>query len=417
MEYTIGIVSGLIAIITALYAIYKKFKSPNLTSLMNQLVDQKLSQSDHKKILRKINRKLVIDLKHISNEYINNFILNNRGKEVVFKDICKQNNWEITPSLSFQFLGYIKQYNSRNGDVQQSKIDVNQGCHSTKAHTQIVYFSELLRERYPDIWKELEEILSRHNVKYSFLKGTKDIWCRDYMPIQNTSGKLIQFNYDPSYLKGKKEWEESRTDVTMVCEHNGISPIFSDINLDGGNVLLCDGKAIISDRIFSENKNHPNPKWSDKEMLLSELSLLLESEIIIIPSQKGDITGHADGMVRFINKNTILGNDRDKEYKNWSEQMNNVIKEYNLNYKDVPFFTGKGAMGIYVNYLEVNNLIVIPSFQVEGNMDDEVLLLFKTLFPNKTIETINYNEIAKEGGLLNCTTWVVWDDSSLSQEV
>ena len=74
-------------------------------------------------------------------------------------------------------------------------------------------------------------------------------------------------------------------------------------------------------------------------------------------------------------------------------------------------------MGIYVNYLEVNNLIVIPSFQVEGNMDDEVLLLFKTLFPNKTIETINYNEIAKEGGLLNCTTWVVWDDSSLSQEV
>lgn len=415
METVIGIISGLIAIITVLYAIVKKFQLPNLTSLMNQLVDRKLSKSDHQKILRKINKKLVIDRKHISNEYINNFILNNRGKEVVFKDICKQNNWEITPGLSSQFLGYIIQDNSKKGDIQQSKIDLIQDCHSAKTHTQIVYFSELLRERYPDIWKTLEEILSRHKVKYSFLKGTKDIWCRDYMPVQNTSGKLIQFSYAPSYLNGKKEWEESRSDVTEVCELNGISPIFSDINLDGGNVLLCDGKAIISDRIFSENINHP--KWSNKEILLSELSRLLESEIIIMPSQKGDITGHADGMVRFIDKNTILGNDRDKEYKYWSEQMNEVIKKYNLNYKDVPFFTGKGAMGIYVNYLDVNNLIVIPSFQVEGNMDDEVILLFKKLFPDKIIETINYNEIAKEGGLLNCTAWVVWDNSGLNQGV
>ncbi|MFA6933446.1 MAG: hypothetical protein WCQ30_07450, partial [Bacteroidales bacterium] len=68
METVIGIISGLIAIITVLYAIVKKFQLPNLTSLMNQLVDRKLSKSDHQKILRKINKKLVIDRKHISNE-------------------------------------------------------------------------------------------------------------------------------------------------------------------------------------------------------------------------------------------------------------------------------------------------------------------------------------------------------------
>lgn len=33
-----------------------------------------------------------------------------------------------------------------------------------------------------------------------------------------------------------------------------------------------------------------------------------------------------------------------------------------------------------------------------------VFEILKNAFPNKQIETINYNEVAQEGGLLNCTT-------------
>ena len=29
------------------------------------------------------------------------------------------------------------------------------------------------------------------------------------------------------------------------------------------------------------------------------------------------------------------------------------------------------------------------------------------VFPNKTIETIDYNDVALTGGILNCTTWVI----------
>ncbi|MEG0012365.1 MAG: agmatine deiminase family protein [Muribaculaceae bacterium] len=272
-------------------------------------------------------------------------------------------------------------------------------------NNQTVFLSELLKQRYPDVCNNLLTILERHNITYSFLKGTKDIWCRDYMPIQNTSGKLIQFRYDPSYLKGKQEWEESRSDVNEVCKENGINPTFSDINLDGGNVLLCDGRAIISDRIYKENED--SPKWSDKEALKTELSRLLEAEIIIIPSQKGDMTGHADGMVRFVDRNTLLGNNRADEYKYWQEGINKVVNQYNLDYIDIPFFINKGAIGIYVNYLEVQNIIILPTFGIDESKDIETVQLFKSIFPNKIIETINYNDIAKEGGLLNCTTWVL----------
>ena len=271
---------------------------------------------------------------------------------------------------------------------------------------QTVYLSELLMDKYPETCKNLIAILEKHHVKYSFIKGTKDIWCRDYMPVQTESGKFIQFRYDPSYLKGKKEWEDSRSDVKEVCRLNNIDATFSDINLDGGNVLICDGRAILSDRIFSENPNY------EKDSLINELSKLLECEIIIIPAQNGDYTGHADGMVRFVDRNTILGNKLADEYKYWQKGMQKVIDTYNLTYIDVPFITDikdpkhpDSAIGIYVNYLEVNNLIVMPIFNRDE--DRQVLEILQRTFPNKKIETIDYNDVAKEGGLLNCTTWVV----------
>lgn len=270
---------------------------------------------------------------------------------------------------------------------------------------QKVYVSELLKTNYPETCDRLIQILEKHHVKYGFLKGTKDIWCRDYMPVQTESGKLIQFRYDPSYLKGKKEYEDSRSDVKEVCRLNKIEAQDSDINLDGGNVLICDGRAIISNRIFQEN-----PK-RDREEIVNELGNLLECEIIIIPAENDDMTGHADGMVRFVNRNTILGNNLDAEYKYWREGMQKVIKEYDLKYINVPFFEPKdskhplSAIGIYVNYLEINNLIVLPIFGRDE--DKQAIDIIQKAFPNKVIETIDYNDVALEGGLLNCTTWVV----------
>ena len=119
-------------------------------------------------------------------------------------------------------------------------------------------------------------------------------------------------------------------------------------------------------------------------------------------------------MVRFVNKNTILGNDLNAEYKYIREGINKACLENNLQYINVPFFVPKydkkqamNAIGIYVNYLEVDNLIVLPKFGVVGNRDEEALSLFKKIFPDRIIETVDYNEVALEGGLLNCSTWTV----------
>ena len=415
-EFIIGTIIGLIGIIPVIIQVIKWVKKPQLSELMKRLVDNDLSTKAHRNVLRKMNVILLRSGKHISSEYINSFVLNKRGKEAVFTDLCLKHDWEPTKELCEMFMNgdypsiRKKYWDMKNESPKREETIADEKIETIRAQQkgkEIVYFSELLEEHFPECFNRLTSILKKHGVDYRLLKGTKDIWCKDYMPIQTESGKLIQFRYEPSYLKDNKGWESSRSDVREVCRLNGFEPVFSNINLDGGNVLLCSGRAIVSDRIFTEN-----PEYTDKQQLVKDLSELLEAEVIIIPAQNGDMTGHADGMVRFIDHDTILGNNRSEEFKYWTNDIEKVLKGYRLKYIDVPFFYGykdskhpDHAIGVYVNYLEVGNLIVLPVFEVEGNKDAEDITVFKQIFPDKIIETINFNEVALEGGVLNCTTW------------
>ena len=422
IESIIGITSGIIGIVGGVYGGYywleKRFQKPPMSTLFDQLTNKKLSDTERREILKKLNCYPLIN-NRIKENYIQNFTLEKRGREAVLFDICDSNDMEPTDDLCKELIGAFmpslqKRYQEKRQVVKEETssehivpISINETKEKAVQYSteQIVYLSALLKTKYPDTCERLIRILDKHHVKYGFLEGTKDIWCRDYMPIQTKSGKFIQFKYEPSYLKKDNEWDESRSDVEEVCKLNDIDAEPSDINLDGGNVLLCDDRAIISDRVFSENKD-----WN-REKLVSELSRLLECEIIIIPAENDDMTGHADGMVRFVNRDTILGNKLADEYKYWRDGMQKVIDQYGLKYIDVPFFLPKdpkhplSAIGVYVNYLEVNDLIVLPVFGRDE--DEQVIRIIKSVFPERTIETIDYNDVAKEGGLLNCTTWVI----------
>jgi agmatine deiminase len=273
----------------------------------------------------------------------------------------------------------------------------------TDNQTNIVYFSELLKEN--SYFQEIELVLKKHQISFSFLKGTKDIWARDYMPIQTDINKFVQFRYEPSYLAEDLHLQSNPKDV---CKSNGFAPVFSDINLDGGNVVKWVDKVIITDRIFAEN-----PQYSDKNKLINEIEILLNAEVIIIPQIKSDFTGHADGLVRFYDEKTIIGNSLKDEYKYWGDAMKKLIQQHDFKYIDIPVFDYKvkyknksiSAIGCYMNYLEIGNLIVFPVFELEGNKDDEAFDLISSLYPNKIIERININEIAFKGGLMNCVSW------------
>lgn len=271
--------------------------------------------------------------------------------------------------------------------------------------TDFIYLSDLLRTKseFSATCSRICNILDRHGIKYDFLKGTKDIWVRDYMPIQTDKDRFVQFRYEPTYLK---EYLELQSDPKSVCELNHIKPIFSTINLDGGNVVKWTDKVLITDRIFSEN-----PQYSVKATLINEIENLLETEVIIIQQIKSDFTGHADGLVKLIDSKKIVGNDLNFEYKYWLKAMQKITSDKNLEYINMPIFEYKeknfpdSAIGCYINYLEIGNLIIFPIFEVTGNKDKEAVDLITALYPNKAIELININPVARQGGLMNCITW------------
>lgn len=424
LESILGITASIIAIGTLAYQGFQKYQRKDLSSMLTELADKDTPVKRQHRLLQLMNFNLKSSGSAISTSYIKDFIADGRSKSVIFHDLCDKNSIEPTKELCIRALGYDEpkyrkdwiashmqaNYNQHEPIVSVGSTTIISPQSSAKAETgsEIVYLSALMPSRYPEVYKRLTDILNKHGITFGFLEGTKDIWCRDYMPVQTPGGKLIQFKYDPSYLNNPK-YSESRSYVRHVDRVNGINPIFSDINLDGGNVVMYGNKAIITDRIYSEN-----PDWSE-ENLKEELAKLLECEIIIIPAYKPeyDFTGHADGMIRFVDSNTVLVNNLDKDFVYMKKAIIKALDNANLKYINFPWFEHKikgntdHAIGIYLNYLEVGNLIVMPVFGVPGNKDAEALAKLKGVFPSKTIETIDYNDIALAGGVLNCTTWVV----------
>ncbi len=416
----IEIISSIFGIIGGVLLIHKGYKELSLHGLMKKLVDKGISRKWHQRILWLMNIILRFHGVGIKREYIRTYQLNDRRIEKVFMDLCDKNDIEPTESICRKFLNsdskkareyYYSRRQSTMPSEEMSDMSVESASISPSMEKKesIVYLSDLLPKKHSLICNNLINIFEKHDVKYSFIEGTKDIWCRDYMPIQTESGKLIQFRYEPSYLKGNKEYEDSRSDVHELCDRNNLKVEYSEINLDGGNVLICDRRAILSDRIYSENPDIP------REELRRKLAKLLECEIIVIPSlnKTVDFTGHADGMIRFVNRDKVLGIKYDDKYKkDWWKNTKKILEDKNISFVEIPYFEDvpdpqnpDSAIGVYVNYLEVNNLIVLPVF--DRDEDKQVISILQEQFPNKTIEKINYNEIAKKGGLLNCTTWVM----------
>lgn len=268
--------------------------------------------------------------------------------------------------------------------------------------TNFIYFSSLLKEnsRYSVACKSIISALEKHDVYYGFLDGTKDIWVRDFMPLQIEKDRFVSFKYDPSYLRTKPRL---RSVPKEVCQTNGIEAEFSDVLLDGGNVVNWERDVVMTNRVFRENIRN-------QRAVKNELKSKLQAKIQFVDDLLEDMTGHIDGHLRFIDEKTLLVNELKNEDPIWVKSFREMAKKANFQYVEMPWFgaTEKdSAVGVYVNYLEVGDLILFPVFEVPGNRDGEAIEVIRKVFPNRNIEPININEIAKEGGLLNCISWQI----------
>jgi agmatine deiminase len=255
-----------------------------------------------------------------------------------------------------------------------------------------------------DFGKIFIEILQKNGVNPKFIEYPKYYWCRDYLPVQVTANKFVQFDFDPDYL----DPDEKIPFQTLRSLHDflEISTIPSDLKIDGGNVIKGYNKVILTNKIFQENK-----KYTDSE-IIKELSKLFNgSELIIIPALPGEMTGHADGIVRIIDDSTVLVSDF-SEYNHYKKFNKKLLDILNLHFTDVipvPYFeldrkNKEGdytANGCYINFLWIGNMVFLPEFG--HGLDDMAISVFRNYFDN--VIQVPSNGISEWGGVLNCISW------------
>jgi agmatine deiminase len=286
--------------------------------------------------------------------------------------------------------------------------------------TNTLYISDLLPKRHPRLTADLHRICRTNDIPLRHIRGTRDIWCRDYMPVQVDDRRFVQFRYQPDYLWGR--WARTITPPEVCRALPCIGQcIQSNIVLDGGNVVKWSDKVIVTDKIFRENPG------SDRQALLEELASLLEVErVIIIPVEPGDVLGHADGVVRFVDGQHVLVNDYSKMLCAYGRQLRAVLRSAGLECITVPYapdlawrprakYDIPPATGAYLNFVQTARVLSVPVYAL--GLDDQAVNMIAASFPAASVFPMNVCTLAKQGGAINCATWGLQQQSVNSDSI
>jgi agmatine deiminase len=271
------------------------------------------------------------------------------------------------------------------------------------SQTNFLYLADSLPVKYPAFYNALKLLIEEQGIRHGLLPGTRDVWAVDYMPIQLSNGEFIQFTYSPDYLRNSKTWRKTISDVDAICRSINIKTKKSEIILDGGNLIRAGKKAILCDKIFSENPGIPQ-----SELIGKLMDLLQVEELTLIPTDPEDFTGHADGLVRFYDEDTVLVNDYGEEESSFKHALESALTKAGFRLIRVPYnpyenASKDDAIGTYLNFLQMTGFLLIPVFDKQE--DEQALRLFEQLYPKLDIRTVNSSAIARDGGLLNCISW------------
>lgn len=273
------------------------------------------------------------------------------------------------------------------------------------AQADTVFIADGLDRRYPAVADGLRRILDAHGIAVRAIRGTKDIWCRDHMPVQVGIGEFVQFRYEPDYLEGFEDLITRPADIEPIPEIDRCTD--SAIVLDGGNVIGHGSRCIVTDKVFREN-----PGMSRSQVIEALREFLRVEELIMIPKEPYDPIGHADGVIRFLDEGTVLINDYSWIDAGYRGRLTAVLRRSTLRWVEVPYRPKEGrrgeippAFGNYVNFLRVRGLILMPTYGIPE--DEEACRIIAGAAPGCTVRTLNCSSLSMEGGAMNCASWAI----------
>lgn len=133
---------------------------------------------------------------------------------------------------------------------------------SESTSTQKVYFSQHLTAY--SCWANIKQALEENEIAYGLLPKTKDIWARDYMPAYSNA-HYVSYVYNPDYLQNERHKKYITDNIAEVFDLSNVHVASTKLVIDGGNVIMCGDKVIMTDKIFHENSS------DSKEKVIAEI--------------------------------------------------------------------------------------------------------------------------------------------------
>lgn len=251
------------------------------------------------------------------------------------------------------------------------------------------------------------------------IKGFDEIWLRDFMGFF-VNGEVMKPKFKPDYFSKINTIEKlKKINQYSTKANEALNIKKNDLNIvwDGGN-LVSNGKiGFITDKILDDNKEYSTAE------LLSRIEYALDIKPILVPTSKFDTLGHIDGYMSFLDENKIcisvypdlpflkselkyLGKLRKiakKEHLEIIDVKDNPVKERCIVGKE----SIESAKGCYVNFLKLNDTIILPEFDLQSNskIDDNNVNrnVFEKLGYN--VRSIDCTALSMLGGVLHCISW------------
>lgn len=237
----------------------------------------------------------------------------------------------------------------------------------------------------------------------------QDIWMRDFS--SSNPNAPILFRYTAAGQGGSKKGQLNADAVQskfkQYIQKAGLKFTSTNLFNDGGNwVDDGAGHVVVSTKFLSDNKISEDAARK-KLMALTDLK-----HIAFIDSDEQGGLEHADGVVSFIDENTLVINSypEDPEYSqklkaDLRRGLPNVkITEIITPYDGSQIYDQKfgSACGLYTNMLVTPQRIYFPQF---GIKEDNIALQQIRALTKREIIPIPSNNVCHMGGGVRCMSW------------
>ena len=197
--------------------------------------------------------------------------------------------------------------------------------------------------------------------------------------------------------------QSSITDNSIAGRYVGSSYLEDSrgIKIDGGNVVHSGSKVIMTAKVFEENS-----QWIPRD-LIECFTRTFGADIIFLPWDTNEIYGHTDGIVRFIDEETVLMTNYAQFDPVMASRFRRILQAHFKKVHELSFATAKPHKNswAYINWLQTEKVLILPKFNITE--DQEAYEQIARLMPNykDRIEMVDATDLIRYEGCLNCASW------------